>query len=107
MKTLHDFLYCRGKITPAVCWYLVKVGTSQRDKYAHTRIRQLAEKDNAFFYAKHDESMCAFRQKVVNSLFTPGKKEVEPSVNRLKTRVVEVVDLWRKIKSQPYDFLIR
>lgn len=100
MKRIYQFAFCEREITPEVVFYLVKVGTSEKDRQAHTYMKKLTEKSNCFLYALHDNEMQKFIDNIAKSQFktkTPWKF--------LRSKMVEITQLVKFIKQYPYNYL--
>lgn len=80
MKTLYDFAYCPGVLTPSVRWFLVKVGSSEREQRAAAYVGSLACNDRSFLWCRHSAEWARFKERVFASI-APADQSVSRAVS--------------------------
>lgn len=98
MKTIFDFVYCDGVLSPSTVFYQVRVGKSARDRAAASFVRSLS-KCQDYLWIVHDGPAQSFIDQCAASLF-PGA-EIHHALRILRRRVVEVSWLASFLKKYP------
>lgn len=101
MKTIFDFAYCDGELTPAVVWYQVRVGISKADKSAHQFVMSRARATPSMFYARHSMKVAEYLENVALSLFPFNGA----SALMLRRKTIDVQALARFIRDNPLALL--
>ncbi len=63
----YDFAFCDGTLTPNVVWFIVKVGTSLRDRAALRFLRGITSASSRFFFTLHSLEVANFKSAVAAS----------------------------------------
>ena len=101
MKRIYDFCYCKGAFSPSVVWYLVHVGTSDRDAAALRQLKRLASNSPEILLSRHTDAMVDLREIFARSIF-PG---VPRPVCLLRTKAIQITALARFVRRHPLALL--
>lgn len=105
MKKVYDFVFCEGVITPAIVFYLVRVGSSQRDQSALSSLSRLVKKRQDVLFCLHSQQMADFIGRVALSLFPSVGCPSCPPISLLKRQVVEITWLNSFVRKYPLTLL--
>lgn len=98
MKKLKDFIFCDGVLTSRTVFYLVTVGTSEKDQAAHRYVAQLARSPD-FFFSGHTLQTQAFIESCAKSIF--HKNDIAAALRLLRRQVVTVTWLASFLRENP------
>lgn len=102
MKHLKDFIFCDGILSSQTVFYLVAVGTSRKDRYAHAFVQKVARSPN-FFFCDHNRQSMAFVEKCAESIF---HRQGDPLATRyLRRMIVPVTWLATFLRKNPPTLL--
>lgn len=101
MKTLHDFAFCDGTLTPGVVFYLVTVGVSERDQQAKASIQRRVAGDCRYFFCVHTKETANFITRVEQSLFASAMYGRDHVHSYLRRKVVTITWLAAFLRSCP------
>lgn len=87
MKHLKDFIFCDGVISSRTVFYLVTVGTSEKDQRALRFVAKLARSPN-FFFQSHDAQTQAFIENCAKSIF--HKSDIPGALKLLRRQFVSI-----------------
>ena len=98
MKTIHDFIFCDGVLTPQTVFYLVKVGSSSADRHAFSYVAKLARAPD-FYFKKHTAETTQFLEKCAASVFSVS--DIATSIKLQRRVVVDIAWLASFLRKNP------
>lgn len=105
MKTLYNFIYCKGSLTPAVVWYTVRVGISQADQRAFRFVRSRVAGNTDYWLSRHSKEMAEFKKKISESLFPMVHAAGGNALSLLRQEFIDIIELARRLRRYPAEFL--
>lgn len=105
MKTIYDFIYCKGKLTRNCVWYSVRVGKNKRDLKAKGFLESVTRGSSDFLFIRHSAEMALFKEKCAAALFPCSPETSCSPVLLLRQKQVEIAWLCQFIKKYPANLL--
>lgn len=101
MKSLFDFVFCKGTFSPQTIWFSVRVGTSRRDRAAFRQLAQLASSSPSILLAQHTPQMAEVKEAIARATFPT----IERPVAIMRQRIVDVAWLVAFMRHCPWALL--